>query len=197
MRLVSLLLPLALPLVLAACTLALPGGEAAGPGESPLASEAIEVTALPVPGAAPTAEEAPAPAGAADAPGPGPAAEATGEATGEAAAAPIDEAAAEGAAGEGAAGEPGAAEAAPAPPPELLSLEAAACERRGGQYANTPSGGNFCVRRTRDAGKACSRQSQCESLCLARSRSCAPITPVFGCNDIFQDDGRRVTLCLD
>ena len=32
---------------------------------------------------------------------------------------------------------------------------------------------------------------------LARSGTCAPITPMFGCNDILQDDGREVTLCLD
>jgi hypothetical protein len=46
-------------------------------------------------------------------------------------------------------------------------------------------------------GKACTRQSQCEGYCLARSGTCAPITPMFGCNDILQDDGREVTLCLD
>jgi hypothetical protein len=54
-----------------------------------------------------------------------------------------------------------------------------------------------CVTLTRDGGKACTRQSQCEGYCLARSGTCAPITPMFGCNDILQDDGREVTLCLD
>lgn len=53
-----------------------------------------------------------------------------------------------------------------------------------------------CVNPTRDAGKACRRGSDCEGLCLARSFTCAPYDPLFGCNEILQDDGSRVTYCL-
>jgi hypothetical protein len=83
-----------------------------------------------------------------------------------------------------------------APPP--ASPEQARCIRSGGTWATAgKSGAKACVTLTRDGGKACTRQSQCEGYCLARSGTCAPITPMFGCNDILQDDGREVTLCLD
>lgn len=86
-------------------------------------------------------------------------------------------------------------EVAPAPP---ASPEEARCLKTGGTWALAgQSGAKACVTLTRDGGKACTRQSQCEGYCLARSGTCAPITPMFGCNDILQDDGREVTLCLD
>lgn len=84
------------------------------------------------------------------------------------------------------------------PPAEPQSPAEAKCLKSGGTWATAGKGdAKSCVRATRDAGKACTRQTQCEGLCLARSGTCAPITPLFGCNDIFQADGRRVTLCLD
>ena len=55
----------------------------------------------------------------------------------------------------------------------------------------------FRFRQTRDAGKTCRRQTDCETECLARSRTCAPITPLFGCNPVLQADGREVNLCID
>ncbi len=78
------------------------------------------------------------------------------------------------------------------------SPEEIRCLKSGGLWATAgDTGAKACVLRTRDGGKACSKQTQCEGLCLARSRSCAPITPMFGCNEILQADGREVTLCLD
>lgn len=85
-----------------------------------------------------------------------------------------------------------------APPPAPKSPAEAKCLKTGGVWASVgESGARACVRRTKDAGKSCTRQTQCEGYCLARSHSCAPITPMFGCNDILQADGRKVTLCLD
>ena len=104
-------------------------------------------------------------------------------------------------AAEPAAAEPAATEA---PPPEsaapelLKSPEQLQCERKGGTWARAgKSAARTCVKQTRDGGKQCSKGSQCEGLCLARSGTCAPLAPLFGCNEIFQDDGRRVTLCID
>jgi hypothetical protein len=78
------------------------------------------------------------------------------------------------------------------------SREQILCEKRGGSWDNAGKPGTMaCIKRTRDAGKACKKQSNCESVCLARSRTCAPVKPLFGCNEILQDDGRRVTLCID
>ncbi|TXI00683.1 MAG: hypothetical protein E6Q73_08335 [Pseudorhodobacter sp.] len=86
----------------------------------------------------------------------------------------------------------------PETPPELQTPEQARCLKKGGVWATAgKSGAKACVKRTKDAGKSCTKQTQCEGFCLARSRSCAPITPMFGCTDILQADGREVTLCLD
>jgi hypothetical protein len=85
----------------------------------------------------------------------------------------------------------------PKPEPPPASPEEAACRKKGGQWSKVGKGGQTCVQRTRDAGKACTKASQCEGLCLARSGTCAPINPLFGCNDILQNDGSRVTLCID
>lgn len=72
------------------------------------------------------------------------------------------------------------------------------CEKGGGQWTAIAGGeARSCVRRTRDGGKACSREDQCEGQCLARSKTCAPFDPLWGCNDVLQKDGSRVTLCLN
>jgi hypothetical protein len=108
---------------------------------------------------------------------------------------------------EDAAPEPPVPEADPAaePPPEEEAAPAVVkssaqidCERRGGTWARAGiSEARTCVKQTRDGGKQCSKGTQCEGLCLARSGTCAPVTPLFGCHDILEDDGRRVTLCID
>ena len=87
------------------------------------------------------------------------------------------------------------AEAEAAPPKSAPQL---ACEAGGGIWSEAGKKGvKTCVQRTRDAGKSCKREGDCEGYCLARSRSCAPVTPLFGCNDILQADGGQVTLCID
>ena len=94
--------------------------------------------------------------------------------------------------------EEAATAAEPATPPELQTPEHARCLKSGGVWATAgKSGTKACVKRTRDAGRACTKETQCEGYCLARSQTCAPITPMFGCNDILQADGREVTLCID
>lgn len=101
--------------------------------------------------------------------------------------------------------ESAAAEAEPAPRPDLAatpvtpkSEQQLACEKRKGRWARVGSGDKrACVFQTRDAGKRCEKESQCDSVCLARSGTCAPFKPMYGCNDILQDNGMRVTLCLD
>ncbi|MDP3195024.1 hypothetical protein [Tabrizicola sp.] len=93
----------------------------------------------------------------------------------------------------------------PAPQPDLAqtpvtpkSEQQLACEKRKGRWARVGKGeGRACVFQTRDSGKRCERESQCDSLCLARSGTCAPFKPMYGCNEILQDNGARVTLCLE
>jgi hypothetical protein len=79
-----------------------------------------------------------------------------------------------------------------------VEQERLACFKQGGNFGPVGGGGSLaCVRPTRDSGKQCTRETDCEGRCLARSGTCAPLTPLFGCNDILQADGRRVTLCVD
>ncbi|WP_226780481.1 hypothetical protein [Oceaniglobus trochenteri] len=82
--------------------------------------------------------------------------------------------------------------------PKLIERQQAACTKRGGRWGQGGIGGRFvCYTDTRDAGKSCSAGSQCEGLCLARSQSCAPVTPLFGCNAVLTGGGAEATICVD
>jgi hypothetical protein len=93
----------------------------------------------------------------------------------------------------------------PAPKPDLTDIPVTpksekqlACEKKKGRWAKVGKGdARACVFQTKDSGKRCERESQCDSVCLARSGTCAPFKPMYGCNEILQDNGARVTLCLD
>ncbi|MEZ5796321.1 MAG: hypothetical protein R3D63_01735 [Paracoccaceae bacterium] len=83
-------------------------------------------------------------------------------------------------------------------PEEQKSPAQLACEKRGNIWAQAgESSVHTCVKRTGDSGKRCTTGKQCQGACLARSMTCSPYDPLLGCNDIIQDDGRRVTLCLN
>lgn len=181
---------LLLALILTGCTLALPGGKTDAP--VPLAGDTIEVTKLDAP-KGDVAKPAD-PAKVADPTAADPAASPP-DATGKPDADPEPEHDPS-AQPEEAAAETPAEEA--APPPAPLSPEALACQKRGGRYVKTGSGDlRACVKVTGEEGKTCRRETDCIGACLARSGTCAPVTPLFGCNDILQADGQRVTLCLD
>ena len=167
---------LILAVLLAGCTLG--GGKLAKPSDTanPITGDAIAVTALDAPAAAGTVDpvkpvtDVPKPVK------PDPAAQpAPTQPDPEAATPPVAEE--------------------PAP---VLGPEELACVKKGGQWAVAgKAGGMSCVRMMRDAGKSCRKKSDCEGDCLARSNSCAPIAPLFGCNEILQDNGAMVTLCID
>lgn len=150
------------------------GGKAKAP--NPITGGEIEVTALDAPPAAAPAAEAKVPS--ADRPVPGPVAPEKPEP---------------------AAGEDIPPPEAAAPVPEARKSPAQlACERKGDLWVKAGTSAAFaCVTRTRDAGKRCTSGRQCQGECLARSGTCAPYQPLFGCNDILQDNGVRMTLCLD
>ena len=79
----------------------------------------------------------------------------------------------------------------------LLAQQRAACAREGGRMQTLTSGIVACIRQTGDAGRACTGASDCEGVCLARSGTCAPITPLYGCHEVQLAPGSRVTQCLD
>lgn len=187
--------------LLSACVM--PGGKATEPAQpNPITGAAIEVTALPdaAVAATPVAAQAVAtdsltPAGAVAQAAAGAAAgTGTGAGAAPSAARPDQPAAAP------AAPPRAAAEAVPAAPPEpelIKSASQLACEKRMGRWSTTGNGSQACVEYTKDGGKQCSAASQCSSQCLARSGTCAPYKPLFGCNEIFDEMGRRMTLCLE
>jgi hypothetical protein len=184
------LLPFAFVL-LSACQLALPGDGGTNAGRNADAPNAvtgdeITVTTLDAPTGGPVTGLAQEQAAAnPEVPNPDPAAETEAEVP----------------PAEPTAGDAGAP-AEDAPPqeidPALLTPEALACAKDGGRWSRFgASEARACLTPTGDAGKRCTKDSDCEGVCLARSGSCAPVSPLFGCNEVLQDDGRRMTLCLD
>ncbi len=93
----------------------------------------------------------------------------------------------------------GEEEAAVEEPQVVKSPEQLRCERRGGSFSSVAEGSNTktCVQRTRDGGKRCDQESDCQGRCLARSMTCSPIDPLLGCNEIIQDNGAAVKLCIN
>jgi len=86
----------------------------------------------------------------------------------------------------------------PIPNSAPISAEQMTCRAKGGEWGKA---GNLaamtCYMPSKDAGKSCSKQRDCSSQCLARSKTCAPIWPMFGCNEVLQNDGSLVTLCIN
>lgn len=72
---------------------------------------------------------------------------------------------------------------------------AAQCRADGGRWGTTPSAGSACFRDTPDANQRCTSANDCSSLCLARSGTCAPFTPFFGCHEVLTASGARATQC--
>ena len=70
------------------------------------------------------------------------------------------------------------------------------CIRSGGEFLPGTSG-FVCVRVPSDAGKSCKKASDCESVCLARSHTCAPVRPLLGCNDVLTQSGMAVSQCIE
>lgn len=89
----------------------------------------------------------------------------------------------------------------PAPPvpsePPAQARARAACDDQNGLFTRRSEGLYTCVQRTRDGGQQCSQRSDCDGECLARSGTCTPFTPLFGCHEVLSGPGRRETVCLD
>jgi hypothetical protein len=90
------------------------------------------------------------------------------------------------------------------PPVEVIdpvqqTPAALACKKKGGSFLSVggSSIAHACVTPTRDGGDRCERGTQCDGECLARTGTCAPVTPLYGCTEVFQDNGNRVTTCIE
>ncbi|MEM1065600.1 MAG: hypothetical protein AAGJ74_08880 [Pseudomonadota bacterium] len=81
---------------------------------------------------------------------------------------------------------------------DLVMQQERDCLAEGGRWgAGGLSGGMVCYRPTTDGGQSCSQASDCEGVCFARSRTCSPITPLFGCHDVLGALGATAKLCID
>lgn len=82
--------------------------------------------------------------------------------------------------------------------PKGGEIARAACEKKGGSYTKAgASSAMVCVEQTGEGTKACKNGTQCQGLCLARSGTCSPLKPLFGCHDILTDNGSTATICID
>lgn len=82
--------------------------------------------------------------------------------------------------------------------PELVDQQRASCEKAHGRLGQGGKAGVLtCYMDTKDNGKQCTKAGDCEGDCLARSGTCAPVTPLFGCNEILAENGARMTQCVD
>ncbi|MEM6635347.1 MAG: hypothetical protein AAF667_05585 [Pseudomonadota bacterium] len=80
----------------------------------------------------------------------------------------------------------------------LVAQQQEACEDQGGRFAGGPrEGTQVCYLPNADANEPCSNATDCDGLCLARSRSCSPVTPIFGCVEILLAGGLPVTQCFE
>jgi|JI10StandDraft_1071094.scaffolds.fasta_scaffold78004_3 hypothetical protein len=190
-RLHFLLLSIGLVALLSGCQFQLPGGK--GPDDvtpNAVAGDAIEVTDLDAPASVTEGEAVPPP-------GADPAAKPqstppAGVATADPVADTVAEPAPQPDLGEAATDPAAATEPVPAKSEKQL-----ACEKKKGRWVSTGGKAHTCVFTTKDANKHCTRESQCEGACLARSGTCSPVKPLLGCNEILQDNGARVTLCIE
>jgi hypothetical protein len=183
-------------LLLMACQMPAPGGgafgpsvtgpTATGPTSTGLTADAIAVTPLAAPGVAPIIPSSIA-APSLPAPTPPAQSEARSETQPQAETPAL-----------AALAEPETPPPAPAEPEAPKTAAQVLCEKSKGQWvAAGDSGAFYCASLTRDGGKQCRRQTQCQGQCLARSGTCSPITPLYGCNDVLDMDARMVTLCID
>ena len=74
-------------------------------------------------------------------------------------------------------------------------LVAQDCEAAGGTMV-VGLAGPQCARAQPDAGKACTDNGDCAGFCLAKSKSCSPVTPYFGCHEVLLQ-GKTAAICID
>ena len=71
------------------------------------------------------------------------------------------------------------------------------CERDGGSWGTRGQSLFVCYLPASDANQFCRAASDCESVCLARSSTCAPTVPFLGCHEVLTEAGQRATQCTN
>lgn len=81
---------------------------------------------------------------------------------------------------------------------KLSAAERTACLAKGGTVGRGGLMPNeICITPNPDAGKACTKASDCSGHCMAETRTCSPVTPQFGCFEMLMEDGQKAGLCVD
>jgi hypothetical protein len=86
----------------------------------------------------------------------------------------------------------------PVDPIAISEKDKAECAAKGGAFGHgglLP--GPVCITPTPDAGKPCSKSTDCSGFCMAETKTCSKQTPQFGCFDILMEDGGKAGLCVD
>ena len=81
--------------------------------------------------------------------------------------------------------------------PSELRIERKKCEAQGGQFLPGGLSGLVCFLKTEDAGKSCSSYWDCQGQCMAETRTCSAVSPMFGCFSMLDEDGEAVEICID
>lgn len=72
-----------------------------------------------------------------------------------------------------------------------------ACLETGGRWErNGILGALSCTRDYSDGGKSCNRDSDCQALCMAETKTCMK-APQYGCFSHLNDDGKIEDICID
>lgn len=70
------------------------------------------------------------------------------------------------------------------------------CTAKGGTVVFGRAG-PVCGMPQPDAGKACTSGDDCVGDCLAETRTCSPVTPYFGCHELYEAGRPNLTICVD
>ena len=79
----------------------------------------------------------------------------------------------------------------------LTDEEALACEADGGNIGFGGSVGEVCTRPSPDAGKSCTRSSQCTSYFDAETSTCAATDYGYGCYSYLDESGSALSICVN
>lgn len=83
-------------------------------------------------------------------------------------------------------------------PLSQVRADEAKCAADGGAWKGGGiTGAMMCFRTTLDAGKSCSKESDCSGMCLSDTRTCSTVSPMFGCIPHLDEDGQEVEICID
>ena len=82
--------------------------------------------------------------------------------------------------------------------PDIMGERRAACERSDGRWGPSGNGDFFvCYRNLSDANQGCTKEGDCQGFCLARSRTCSPVEPFYGCHQVLSRGGLPQTVCVE